>query len=113
MTDRPIIIEACITEYKGHSILNLPNGSGGFGFGLRKAQMIIAQWENILSFVETNGVSTKDQHVSINMWKNKPTLCLNPDDPFKFQFQIPKAVVILEHEFEINKFVESNGKEIK
>ncbi len=113
MNDQSIITEACITEYKGNPILNLPSAGKGFAFGLKKAQMIQAQWNNIVAFVESKGKSTVDINVEISEYYDKPTLCLNPNDQYKFSFQIVKATTILEHEFEINKFVGSNGKGLK
>ena len=39
-------------------------------------------------------------------YKGSPILCLNPESPFKFQFGLSKAQLILEHIDDIRQFVE-------
>jgi len=43
---------ATLTEYKGHPIINLPNGNRDFSFGLAKAKTILEHIEDIRRFVE-------------------------------------------------------------
>lgn len=43
-----------VSEYKGNSIINLPNGSRSFSFGVSKARLILEHLDEIKSFVEDN-----------------------------------------------------------
>lgn len=49
----------------------------------------------------------------IGEFNNKPTLCLNPDSKFRFQFGLGKARMIVECIEQITAFVESEGASLE
>lgn len=109
MNQDRMITEPEVSEFKGHSVLSLPNGGGyAFSFGLGKAKLIVDNWDKIEAFVQSRGKDTAG--AAIDFYKNKPMIVLNPEARFQFKFGLGKAETILENGQVIRRFIESDGR---